>query len=71
MVGSQAGSMIGCLHALLFAGQEGITYPTEGTFFLKVQNHFEGVLPIDDGYVDLRQAAKVLAQVEADLLERA
>jgi len=71
MVGSQAGSMIGCLHPLLFAGQERIDYPTEGTFFLKVRDHFAGLLPIENGAVDLRQVAKALAQVEAELLRRA
>lgn len=71
MVGSQAGTMIGCLHALLFAGQDGIEYPTEGTFFLKVQHHFDGLLAIENGYVDLQRAVNALAQVEADLLGRA
>ena len=71
MVGSQAGSMIGCLHALLFAGQDGIDYPTEGTFFLKVRDHFEGLLKIDNGFVDLQRATSALVQVEAELLRRA
>lgn len=68
MVGSQAGSLLGCLHALLFAGQEGIDYPTEGTFFLKVKDNYEGLVQIVDGAINLQQAEQALAQIEADLL---
>ena len=70
MVGSQAGSMIGCLHALLFGAREGVAYPVEGSFFLRIEDHYEGLLPIRDGQVQLAQVEAALAQVEDDLLRR-
>ncbi len=70
MVGSQAGSMIGCLHALLFGAREGVAYPVEGSFFLRIEDHYEGLLPIRDGAVQLAQVETVLRQVEDDLLRR-
>ncbi len=68
MVGSQAGSLLGCLHALLFSGQNGIEYPTEGTFYLKVDDGYTNALPVVDGFVDLAQASAALRTLEADLL---
>ena len=59
MVGSQAGSLLGCLHALIFSAQAGIDYPTEASFFLKVKDGAEGP-PIRDGYVLLTEAQTVL-----------
>lgn len=68
MVGSQAGSLIGCLHALLFAAQDGIDYPTEATFFLKVRDEAGGGLTIQDGCIDIAQAAAALTALESELL---
>ncbi|MBZ0304361.1 MAG: enolase, partial [Anaerolineae bacterium] len=68
MVGSQAGSMLGCLHALLFSAQLGVDYPTEATFYLKVNNAYPQALPITEGWIDVTQAADVLTRLEADLL---
>ena len=59
MVGSQAGSLLGCLHALCFAGRAEVEYPTEGTFFLKVDE--DHTLPIHDGYI---QMADIDAQLQ-------
>jgi L-alanine-DL-glutamate epimerase-like enolase superfamily enzyme len=59
MVGSQAGSLLGCLHALLFSGQAGIDYPTEGTFYLKVPEQ-AAALRIENACIDLAQAQTVL-----------
>jgi L-alanine-DL-glutamate epimerase-like enolase superfamily enzyme len=68
MVGSQAGSLLGCLHALIFAAQAGIDYPTESTFYLKVKDDLTAVLPIEDGYIQTDQALRALAALEAELL---
>jgi L-alanine-DL-glutamate epimerase-like enolase superfamily enzyme len=68
MVGSQAGSLIGCLHALLFAAQDGVEYPTEATFFLKVLDESSGRLAIRDGWIDTAQALAALQSLEANLL---
>lgn len=70
MVGSQAGSMIGCLHALLFGAREGVAYPVEGSFFLRVEEHYAGLLRIEDGNVSLAQLESALPQVEDDLLRQ-
>ncbi len=70
MVGSQAGSMIGCLHALLFGAREGVAYPVEGSFYLRIEDHYEGLLPIEAGHVQLAQVEAALTQVEDDLLGR-
>ncbi|MCE2488362.1 MAG: enolase [Anaerolineae bacterium] len=70
MVGSQAGSMIGCLHALLFGAREGVAYPVEGSFFLRIEDHYAGLLPIEDGAVQLGQVEAALTLVEEDLLRR-
>ena len=37
MVGSQASSLLGCLHAALFAGHSGVDCASECTFFLKTK----------------------------------
>ena len=68
MVGSQAGSLIGCLHALLFSAQDGVDYPTEATFFLKVRDETSSRLAILDGWIDTVQASETLAALEAELL---
>jgi L-alanine-DL-glutamate epimerase-like enolase superfamily enzyme len=68
MVGSQAGSLIGCLHALLFAAQDGVEYPTEATFFLKVTDEAGSGLSIQDGCIDIAQAAAALTALESELL---
>jgi L-alanine-DL-glutamate epimerase-like enolase superfamily enzyme len=59
MVGSQAGSLLGCLHALLFSGKVGVNYPTEGTFFLKVPQQ-KDTLRIEEGWINLAEAQALL-----------
>jgi L-alanine-DL-glutamate epimerase-like enolase superfamily enzyme len=68
MVGSQAGSLIGCLHALLFSAQDGIDYPTEATFFLKVKDATNDRLTVRDGWIDTAEAASALNALENELL---
>lgn len=62
MVGSQASSLLGCLHAIIFSCQPEIEHPTEGTFFLKVKDAES--IKIEDGYVSLRQAEDTLAEMQ-------
>ncbi|MEL6149366.1 MAG: enolase C-terminal domain-like protein, partial [Chloroflexota bacterium] len=49
MMGSQASSILGCIHTLMLAGVDGVAHPSEGTFWLKVDD--EAALPVVDGYV--------------------
>ncbi|MBZ0291229.1 MAG: enolase [Anaerolineae bacterium] len=65
MVGSQASSLLGCLHAILYAAQGAIEHPTEGSFFLKVQEEQADKLPITDGYVRVTDAEAVLHVLES------
>jgi L-alanine-DL-glutamate epimerase-like enolase superfamily enzyme len=65
MVGSQASSLLGCLHAIIFSCQPGIEHPTEGTFFLKVKD--AETITINQGYVSLEQAEATLAEMQERL----
>lgn len=49
MVGSQASSLIGCLHAALFAGSVSAGYPAECTFYLKTEGDLSAAPMINDG----------------------
>jgi len=69
MVGSQASTLLGALHAILFACRPGIAHPTEGTFFLKVVGQ-ETALPIHNGRVRLVDAQAALDALQAELLRR-
>ena len=70
MVGSQAGSLLGCLHALLFGAREAVAYPIEGSFFLRIEDHYAGLLPLKHGVAQLADVEAALAQIGADLLRR-
>ncbi|MFZ4827459.1 MAG: enolase C-terminal domain-like protein [Phototrophicaceae bacterium] len=49
MVGSQASSLLGCLHAAAFALRGGITHPTECSFYLKTEADLSDAPPIVEG----------------------
>ena len=54
MVGSQASSTLGTIRAAIFAGLEGIDYPSELSFFLKLEDDIVNrPIEIVDGYIDL------------------
>ncbi len=54
MVGSQASSTVGTIRAAIFAGLEGIVYPSELSFFLKLEDEIVNrPLELQDGYLDL------------------
>lgn len=53
MVGSQASSGLGTLHAALFASREGVTHPSELSFPLKLrQDVLTGPLRFADGFLE-------------------
>ncbi|MFN8459767.1 MAG: enolase C-terminal domain-like protein [Anaerolineae bacterium] len=54
MVGSQASSTLGTIRAAIFAGLEGIAYPSELSFFLKLEDEIVNrPIELKDGYLDL------------------
>jgi L-alanine-DL-glutamate epimerase-like enolase superfamily enzyme len=54
MVGSQASTGVGAIHAALFAGLAGIDYPSELSFFLKLKEDIlDRPIPLHDGYLSL------------------
>ncbi len=60
MVGSQAGSTLGTIRAAIFAGLEGIEYPSELSFFLKLQDEIVNrPLNLVDGYLNLNSLAGI------------
>lgn len=68
MIGSQASSLLGCLYAIIFACQQGINCPTEGSFFLKTDAEYPVSLPIVNGYVQREDAEKALAALMRQLI---
>ncbi len=54
MVGSQASSSLGTIRAAVFAGLDGIDYPSELSFFLKLEDDIVNrPIELADGYLDL------------------
>lgn len=58
MFGSQASSILGCIHTLLLAASQGFEYPAEATFFLKIAD--SPTLPIHDGKIRMIDVEKAL-----------
>ena len=69
MVGSQASSLLGCLHAAVFAGQESVTCANECSFYLKTEADLSFAPPIVDGWLALDDAEKALAAVQEALID--
>ncbi len=60
MVGSQASSTLGTIRAALFAGLDGIEYPSELSFFLKLEDEIVNrPARIVDGYINLDDLAQI------------
>ncbi|MEW5956828.1 MAG: enolase C-terminal domain-like protein [Chloroflexota bacterium] len=56
MVGSQASSTLGTIRAAIFAGLDGIKYPSELSFFLKLEDEIVNrPVRIVDGYIELAE----------------
>ncbi|MEO0561129.1 MAG: enolase C-terminal domain-like protein [Chloroflexota bacterium] len=66
MTGSQASSVLGCIHTLMLAGVPGVTEPSEGTYWLQVDD--AGALPLADGYVSMAALEDAHAETRARLM---
>ncbi|MEQ8673999.1 MAG: enolase C-terminal domain-like protein [Aggregatilineales bacterium] len=66
MVGSQASSLLGCLHAALFSAQEGIDHATECSFYLKTDINPAHMPTLEEGYLSI---ASVTASLDHDFLK--
>ena len=53
MIGSQASSLLGCMHAAAFAARAQVTCPSECSFFLKTEADLSLAPPIIDGFMRL------------------
>ena len=63
MVGSQASAAVGTMRAAFFAGLPGIDYPSELSFFLKLEDDIVNhSIQINEGFIDLDS----LADIEID-----
>ena len=69
MVGSQAGSLLGCLQAAIFAGHEAVTCANECSFYLKTEADLSFAPPIVDGWLALDDAEGALARVQEALAQ--
>jgi len=67
MVGSQASSLLGCLHAAVLAGQPGVACPSECSFYLKTRAALDDAPPIVDGDMALPAVDASLARLQAQL----
>jgi L-Ala-D/L-Glu epimerase len=68
MLGSQASTTLGTVHAALIASQTGVTEPSELSFFLKLEGEITNQnLRLENGILNLEQVKGV--QVDQDLLE--
>ncbi|MCP4195728.1 MAG: enolase [Proteobacteria bacterium] len=69
MVGSQASSTLGTIRAAFFAGRRGIDYPSELSFFLKLEDDIvTNPVAIRDGCIDLDELADIT--IDEKQLER-
>ncbi|MCY4070475.1 MAG: enolase [Chloroflexi bacterium] len=60
MVGSQASSLLGCLHAAAFAAQTAVNCASECSFFLKTDADLSLAPTIKDGWLSLTEAESAL-----------
>lgn len=68
MVGSQASSLLGCLHAAIFAAQRAVACASECSFFLKTDADLSLAPAIKDGWLSLAEAQSALDRlIEASI----
>ncbi len=67
MVGSQASSLLGCLHAAIFAGQAAVDCASECSFFLKTDAELARAPKIIDGWMRLDTAQATLDHLQLAL----
>ena len=60
MVGSQASSLLGCLHAAIFAAQREVACASECSFYLKTDADLSLAPTIRDGWLSLAEAQSAL-----------
>ena len=68
MVGSQASSLLGCLHAAVFAGYKAVTGANECSFFLKTEADLQSAPPIEAGWLALDAVERSLEPLQAGLI---
>lgn len=69
MVGSQASSLLGCLQAAIFAGQQAVNCASECSFFTKTDTDLSDAPPIKDGWLALDAAERSLERVVDGLMK--
>lgn len=67
MVGSQASSLLGCLHAAIFAGRAEVDCASECSFFLKTDADLARAPKIADGWMSLDSAQKAIDHLQLEL----
>ncbi len=67
MVGSQAGSLLGCLQAAAFAGRAAVTCASECSFYLKTDADLSLAPPIVDGWLALDDVERSLVRLQEAL----
>lgn len=65
MIGSQASSLLGCMHAALFAAHEQVNCASECTFFLKTLHAQQDVL-LNDGMLSIDEVQRQLKRWHHD-----
>lgn len=70
MVGSQAGSLLGCLQAAIFAGHQAVTCASECSFYLKTGADLSAAPPIEDGWLMLDAAQNSLERLQRELMNQ-
>ncbi len=61
MIGSQASTTLGTIHAAILSSRAEVTHPSELSFFLKLEQDITTRVPrIDDGYFDLEDALGIV-----------
>ena len=63
MVGSQASSLLGCLHAASFAAQTAVTCASECSFFLKTDANLSLAPTISDGWLSMAEVQAALERL--------
>jgi L-Ala-D/L-Glu epimerase len=68
MIGSQASTTLGTVHAAIISSQVEVTHPCELSFFLKLESEIVNRMPkIEDGMLNLETLKGI--QIDSDLLE--
>ena len=67
MIGSQASSLLGCLHAALFAGRADVNCASECSFFLKTDVDLASAPSIIDGWMSLDSVSDAIDHLQPAL----